>query len=315
MHSKMAALSLLLMALLSAFTFALAKRPNIIMILTDDQDRRLGSLDYMPNLQRLVLARGLTNTNHYGTVALCCPARATLLRGQAAHNTNITHVGGPGGGYPKFRHTGEMNDYLPLWLKKAGYTSAYIGKFMNGYNSRAIPPEGWDWLDILVSPWIYSFNHVVMKQNNAKPVYYDGWHQTDVLRIKALDLIKRFTSDPDGQPFYLEIAPASPHVRPGGWPTVPLARYKNHFPGVRAPRMPNWNPGDDQHIGKPAWVGELAQMNESVIESSDEAMRARLQGLQGVDEIVEDVVALLAQRHILQDTYSKRLMRCSLFQC
>jgi N-acetylglucosamine-6-sulfatase len=256
MHSKMAVRSLLLVAFLSAFTFALARKPNIIMILTDDQDRRLGSLDYMPNLQRLVLAQGLTNTNHYGTVALCCPARATLLRGQAAHNTNITHVGGPGGGYPKFRHTGEMNDYLPLWLKKAGYTSAYIGKFMNGYNSRAIPPEGWGWLDILVSPWIYSFNHVVMKQNNAKPVYYDGWHQTDVLRINA-------------------------------------------------PRMPNWNPADDQHIGKPAWVGELAQMNESVIESSDEAMRARLQGLQGVDEIVEDVVALLAQRHILQDTYSK----------
>lgn len=284
-----------------------ATQPNIIFIISDDQDLRLNSPNYMPNLQESIISQGVNFHNHYGTVALCCPARATLFRGQAAHNTNITHVGGPGGGYQKFVHTGEMADYLPLWLQKAGYSTAYIGKFMNGYNSRAPTPPGWDELDLLTAPWIYNFNHVVMRKNGEHAVLYEGWHQTDVLRLKALDLIEKFTTPPlaDGQvkPFYLEIAPASPHVRPGGWPTVPLARHKFHFPGVVAPRLPNWNPGDEEHQGKPAWMGELAQMNDSVIEISDASYRARLQGLQGVDEIVADVVAMLEKKGILDETF------------
>lgn len=274
------------------------------MILTDDQDRRLGSLDYMPQLQRHILSQGLTSTNHYGTVALCCPARATLFRGQAAHNTNITHVGGPGGGYQKFRHSGEMESYLPKWLGQAGYLTGYLGKFMNGYGVNAQTPEGWTVIDALVAPWIYNFNHVVTRRNHKKPVYHEGWHQTDVLRLKALELIERFTRDGEERPFFLEVAPATPHVLPGGFPTVPLERHMSHFPGLKAPRLPNWNPDDEHHQGKPAWVGRLAQMDEKVIEVSDASMRARMQGLQGVDEIVEDVVALLDKKGILDDTYS-----------
>lgn len=82
-----------------------------------------------------------------------------------------------------------------------------FGKFMNGYglNNFKLVPEGWDWTDILVSvqqtwlsipnltrisfgqtgPYIYSFEHVVTSENGERPIYYRGWHQIDVLRIKA----------------------------------------------------------------------------------------------------------------------------------
>ena len=106
------------------------------------------------------------------------------------------------------------------------------------------------------------------------------------------------------KPFYLEIAPASPHVRPGGFPTVPLARYKSHFPHVKAPRVPNYNPSDDYQKQKPAWLTTLPSMNDSVVAMADKSMRARLQGLQGVDEIVEDVIALLEKKRLLDETYS-----------
>lgn len=56
-----------------------------------------------------------------------------LLRGQHAHNTNNTYVQAPGGGYDKFRLSGEDQDYLPHWLRQAGYQSEYIGKLMNQY--------------------------------------------------------------------------------------------------------------------------------------------------------------------------------------
>lgn len=71
-------------------------RPNIVFIFTDDQDRRLGSTDYQPILQRELAAKGTEFINHFSTVAQCCPSRSSLFRGQAAHNTNITNVSGAG---------------------------------------------------------------------------------------------------------------------------------------------------------------------------------------------------------------------------
>lgn len=72
------------------------KRPNIVLIMTDDQDLRLGSTDYQSVLQRELIQKGTEFTNHFTTTATCCPSRASLLRGQFAHNTNITHVVAPG---------------------------------------------------------------------------------------------------------------------------------------------------------------------------------------------------------------------------
>ena len=72
------------------------KRPNIVFILSDDQDKRLGSTDFQSVLQREIFAKGVEFTNHYGTTAQCCPARASIFRGQFSHNTNITHVHGAG---------------------------------------------------------------------------------------------------------------------------------------------------------------------------------------------------------------------------
>lgn len=73
-----------------------ASGPNIVFIMTDDQDKRLGSLDYMPVVQRELVAKGVEFSNHYTTQALCCPSRSSLLRGQQVHNTNITNVVKPG---------------------------------------------------------------------------------------------------------------------------------------------------------------------------------------------------------------------------
>lgn len=72
------------------------RKPNIVFIFTDDQDLHHGSLDHMPALQEHMVKQGTSFTNHYATVAVCCPSRVSLMRGQAAHNTNVTHVAAPG---------------------------------------------------------------------------------------------------------------------------------------------------------------------------------------------------------------------------
>jgi hypothetical protein len=75
------------------------ERPNIVLILTDDQDLHMNSLDYVPLIKEHLIDRGTLFRRHFCTTAICCPSRVTLLTGKAAHNTNVTDVFPPYGKY------------------------------------------------------------------------------------------------------------------------------------------------------------------------------------------------------------------------
>ena len=77
---------------------AVDTRPNILIILTDDQDDHMRSLDYMPNVKDHIIDKGAYHSSHYCTIALCCPSRTSLWTGLHGHNHNVTDVGGPYGG-------------------------------------------------------------------------------------------------------------------------------------------------------------------------------------------------------------------------
>jgi N-acetylglucosamine-6-sulfatase len=62
-------------------------RPNVVFLLTDDQDLHLDSLSYLPLLKKHLTDQGTFYSKHYCTIAICCPARVTLWTGKAAHNT------------------------------------------------------------------------------------------------------------------------------------------------------------------------------------------------------------------------------------
>jgi len=73
------------------------RKPNIVFILTDDQDLHIDSLDYMPLLQKYIIKEGTSYKRHYCSTAICCPSRVTLWTGKYAHNTNVTDVFPPYG--------------------------------------------------------------------------------------------------------------------------------------------------------------------------------------------------------------------------
>lgn len=83
--------------------YATAK-PNVVFILTDDQDAQLGSLDYMPYVKKHLLDKGTHYRSHYCTTSVCCPSRVTLWTGKLAHNTNVTDVNPPHGGCTTNHH-------------------------------------------------------------------------------------------------------------------------------------------------------------------------------------------------------------------
>ena len=61
--------------------------PNILFILTDDQD--VASVAEMPNVRSLLVAEGTSFDRAFATTALCCPSRTSILRGQYSHNHRI----------------------------------------------------------------------------------------------------------------------------------------------------------------------------------------------------------------------------------
>src|SRR5277367_3442351 len=73
------------------------ERPNIVVILTDDQDLHMDSVEYMPLLKKHVINQGTFYKRHYCSTAICCPSRVTLWTGRNAHNTNVTDVFPPYG--------------------------------------------------------------------------------------------------------------------------------------------------------------------------------------------------------------------------
>ena len=75
-----------------------------------------------------------------------CPSRATFLTGQYAHNHHVLSNKAPTGGYSKLNHA----NTLAVWLRRAGYRTAFAGKYLNGYppagRELEIPPGWADWL-------------------------------------------------------------------------------------------------------------------------------------------------------------------------
>src|SRR5262249_13857570 len=120
-------------------------KPNIIFILTDDQD--LESLAHMPRVQALLVKQGLTFKNAFVATPLCCPSRASILTGQYPHNHDILSNAPPLGGFVKFRDLGREDSTVATWLRTAGYRTALFGKYLNGYPAADNPtyvPPGWD---------------------------------------------------------------------------------------------------------------------------------------------------------------------------
>ena len=106
-------------------------KPNIVIILTDDMDSSL--MPYLENTNELIGKNGATFTNYFVTSSLCCPSRASMLRGQYPHNTDVLSNNFPEGGFRRFFVDGDEAETLAVWLNREGYQTSLIGKYLNGY--------------------------------------------------------------------------------------------------------------------------------------------------------------------------------------
>ncbi|KAF2014187.1 Arylsulphatase [Aaosphaeria arxii CBS 175.79] len=288
---------------------ATAKKPNILFILTDDQDWHMQSLEHMPFLQKYLVQEGTLYTNHYCTVAICCPSRVNLWTGRAAHNTNVTDVFPPYGGYPKIVHEGINSNYLPIWMQDSGYNTYYTGKLWNAHtvdNYNAPYAGGYNGSDFILDPYTYEYYNAWMSRNGQAPVSYKGQYSPDITAEKAYGFLEEATQHKE--PWFLTVAPIAPHsnvkLEPIDAVDMDAPKYaKRHahlFKDYRIPRDANFNP---EKQGGVAWVKTLPRLNDTVIEYNDEFQRSRLRALQSVDEMIEKLIKTLEEKNLLEDTY------------
>ncbi|ETS83504.1 hypothetical protein PFICI_05380 [Pestalotiopsis fici W106-1] len=282
-------------------------KPNFVFIMTDDQDLHLSSLDHMPLVQKYLADEGTIFNKHFCTVSLCCPSRVSLLTGRAAHNTNVTDVSLPYGGYQQFINNGLHEKYLPVWLQEANYNTYYTGKLMNGFSATTYNnpyPAGWNDSDFLVDPQTYWYYNASMSRDNSTLRYLPGNYSTDVIANTALEYLD--LAAVAGQPFFLGVTPIGPHaeMKPslsGEFllPT-PADRHANLFQNLTAPRSPSFNKLQGSPVG---YFATLPELNDTEVAYVDLFYRKRIQSLQAVDELVESVVKKLEALNLLDNTY------------
>jgi arylsulfatase A-like enzyme len=274
-------------------------RPNILFILTDDM--KASDLEYMPNTQNLLAGGGVKFTKAWVTRSLCCPSRASTLRGQYAHNHQVWVNVPPVGGFWKFYDTGLENSTVATWLNAAGYDTILIGKYLNRYGldrngnyapTRHVPP-GWDWWHGWQGAYPSATTYDINENGTLVTYNRSEIHDTDLHAQTAESFIRQ---TPGGAPFFMYLAPNAPHH-----PSYSAPRHAGMFSGIPLPKPSSFNEADVSD--KPAWVQNKSRLSSTEISNLTEFYRKRLRALQSVDEMVERLVNALMATGELDNTY------------
>lgn len=267
--------------------------PNVVLIMTDDQPASTATPLAMPNLHRLLVDQGTSFSNYVVTTPLCCPSRATTITGQYGHNNGVLR-----------------NDYadllgkanvLPTWLQKAGYNTAHVGKFLNGYGSflgsqKEVAP-GWDlWFTQFENKAYYDWK----ASKNGRPIFYgsdDSDHLTEVTNRRAAVWTRKLVKKPE--PFYLQLDYYAPHGSTGRdrrclFGPEPAPRDEGLFDQLPLAQPPNFNEADVSD--KPSFIRGRPLIGPGAVEQITRRYRCTLESLRAVDRGIAKVYNKIARR-------------------
>ena len=282
-------------------------QPDIVVIYTDDQ--RKGSEKLMPQVKKLLINQGVSFTDAHTPTSTCCPSRVSLLTGRLASDTGVWTNWPPYGGFEAFMTEIGDSDTIATRLSDAGYRTALVGKYLNGYaksstreeyaGSADYIPPGWD-------QW-FTFGGPARVANPENSAYYDYWtmssvdgsrptfryhgenpedYSTRVFGSMAVDVVE---SAPKDQPLFMLFTPNAPHSK-----YTPDPKYKKAV----VPDSKNVA-GFNDVSGKPKWI----QRRDPVKESAARNVRKnQMRTLMSVDDVVTDLVSALEERGTLSNT-------------
>jgi N-acetylglucosamine-6-sulfatase len=259
------------------------EQPNIVLIQTDDQALSQFSSAVMPEVTKLLAAKGTQFDHAYLTTPDCCPSRAALLTGQYGHNNGVLR-----NAYPLLK---DKRNVLPVWLSRAGYVTAHIGKFLNAYHHNGqplAPAPGWTQWHTLVRPARYYDYDLSV---NGQSVHYGNEpraYSTRVFNRTALRLIHNYV--PRRRPLYLQLDEVAPHVEQGTYlpppqcNPIPDPRDAGMFSDTPLPQPPSFDERDASD--KPSFIRALHPLSDSDLTRMTRNYRCGLAALQAVDRSV-----------------------------
>jgi N-acetylglucosamine-6-sulfatase len=213
-------------------------KPNIVLLLTDDQDER--SLGLVPGIEEAIGAAGGTGPGAtfdraFVTSPVCCTSRVSQLTGAYAHNHNVLTNFPPTGSITKFRSEGWEDENIASRLRAAGYRTTIIGKYMNGYTGGYVPAP---WERFFASTRPYQDSppltfHENMGLGSEGPEYSNDptrYLDTYLLRDVAVREIGRWGAD---RPLFMVVSFHGPHFPPSSTRRTPTASPTSKRPGCR----------------------------------------------------------------------------------
>ncbi len=272
-----------------------AKQYNVIFILTDDH--RWDAFSFMghpfletPNLDRLA-REGVHCKNAFVTTSLCSPSRASILTGMLAHRHRVIN---------NYEPTPEGLVFFPQYLQKAGYQTAFLGKWHMGHVDDS-PKPGFDyWLSFRGQGHYFPPGPRYTLNLNGRRVPQRGYI-TDELTDYAIHWLRQRDRS---RPFFLYLSHKAAHG-----PFQPAPRHKGRYAGKPFPKPPTFQDAPADVLLKPRWVRDQRDSWHGVeflyhgrLGRIEEIYRAYCETLLAVDESVGKLMDYLAKEGILDST-------------
>lgn len=275
-----------------------ATKPNIVIILTDDQPK--GQMDALPVVEKEIAGKGTTYSNAVIPNSVCCPSRTSLLTGTYSPENGVWgNRPSTYGGYPVAKANGVEKDTLATRLSDEGYETGLFGKYLNRYQPKtgAKKPPGWTTWNAFAEHGNAGYqdfhytNSFVPDGSDEERIRIDHVpteYSTTFMGDRTLDFIRNAPAD---KPIFALYAPITPHD-----PATPEKKYEG------TALSSDWMKTDPainetDLSDKPRWVAQLKPRtpNPALWEHQTEALRT-------INDQVEKIIATLRETNRLSNT-------------
>ncbi|XP_066225916.1 N-acetylglucosamine-6-sulfatase isoform X3 [Saccopteryx leptura] len=165
-----------------------SRRPNVVLLLTDDQDEVLGGMTPLKKTKALIGEMGMTFSSAYVPSALCCPSRASILTGKYPHNHHVVNNTLEGNCSSKsWQKIQEPNTFPAILRSMCGYQTFFAGKYLNEYGAPDAGglehvPLGWSyWYALEKNSKYYNYTLSINGKARKHGENYSVDYLTDVL--------------------------------------------------------------------------------------------------------------------------------------